>query len=161
MGHREDSQVPRDGCDIQGAGCYRPGDPCAPKQEDSEALNPGWGGGLAANCTAHCPQHIIGIPEGKGRELISCRLPPHHVPYLPCLRNPQPSPNEGLCLAGRQMITIRKVFPRPPHSIPPFAPPQHPSEAMCPNIGQCGMWRVPGRQLLALNHMGILLAPLP
>ena len=76
MGHREDSQVPWDGCDIQGAGCHRLGNPCAPKQEDPEALSPGWGWGLAANCTAHCPQHIIDIPEGKGRELISCRLPP-------------------------------------------------------------------------------------
>ena len=45
---------------------------------------PSMGRGLAANCTAHRPQHIIDIPEGRGRELISCWLPPPTpIPPLP------------------------------------------------------------------------------
>lgn len=119
--------------------------------------------GMGAGSQLHCPlssaHYWHSRRERQGINFMLTSSP--HVPYLPCLRNPQPSPNEGLCLAGRQMITIRKVFLRPPHSIPPSAHPQHPSEAMCPNTGQYGMQWVPGRQLLALNHMGVLLALLP
>lgn len=114
------------------------------------------GRGLAANGTSHCPQHIVGIPERRGRELISCWLPPPTPIPLPCPHNPQPSATEGLCLAGRQMTTIRKMLPRPPHSILPFIPPQHPSEAVYPSAGHGGMQSVPNKHLLALNHMDVL-----
>ena len=59
------------------------------------------------------------------------------------------------------MSPSRKMLLRLPHSSPPSAPPQYPSEAVHPNAGHRGMQSALSKWGSALNHVGVFtFAPL-
>lgn len=73
VGSRRDNVVLQNQGETREAGRHGLGDLGAPKLPGGlRGSEPGLRRGLAANCPPHCPQHIIDIPERRGRELISC-----------------------------------------------------------------------------------------
>lgn len=125
VGSREDSQVPQNGSDIQRAGCYRPGDPRAPKQEGLEALSPGW---VGAGSRLHCPLSSAHYWHSRGeRQRINFMLassphshtaPAHTVPsqvqMRVCVLQEDKWSQLGRCFWGPHIPFLHRLLPSIP-----------------------------------------------